>query len=146
MCSKLVSLGVIRNAAPWVTKAGRCGCWWKGTGLAEPGAQGWGGRVGPGPLGAGSWLLQHPARLLGAGGHLQQGKAGRRHCWSGREKGAPLARVLIWLRVPNGLEEREGLTPGRKGPPPAVFNPVSRSDLPGVSKALRCGKTKLLLL
>lgn len=26
------------------------------------------------------------------------------------------ARVLIWLRVPNGLEEREGLTPGRKGP------------------------------
>lgn len=54
--------------------------------------------------------------------------------------------MLIWLRVPNGLEEREGLTPGRKGPPPAAFNPVSGSDLPGVSKALRCGKTKLLLL
>lgn len=53
--------------------------------------------------------------------------------------------MLIQLRVPNGLEERERLTPGRKFNP-AVFNPVSRSDLPGVQKALRCGKTKLLLL
>lgn len=29
---------------------------------------------------------------------------------------------------------------------PAAFNPVSRSDLPGVAEALRCGRMKLLLL
>lgn len=101
--------------------------------------------MGPGPLGAGSWLLQHPARLLGAGG-APAARQGRAKALLVRQGEGGAARVLIWLRVPNGLEEREGLTPSRKGPPPAAFNPVSGSDLPGVSKALRCGKTKLLLL
>lgn len=37
-------------------------------------------------------------------------------------KGALLS-VLIQLCAPNGLEERERLTPGRKEGSPAVFNP-----------------------
>lgn len=55
------------------------------------------------------------AQLLGAKKWPEKGKPERRQCWSGGGKGALLG-MPIRLRVPDRLEEREQLMPGRQVP------------------------------
>lgn len=77
-------------------KTGWCSCWWAQPvgGRAEPEARDWGAQGTPG---------------AGSRGKARQGKG-----TAGSAEERQCCSVSVWLRVPNGLEEREWLRPGRK--------------------------------
>lgn len=75
----------------------------------------WGGEWGQAPWGQAAGCCSTP-RSAPWGRGAPAARQGRAKALLVRQREGSAARVLIWLRVPNGLEEREWLTPGRKAP------------------------------
>lgn len=68
-----------------------------------------------------AWRCQSRARSPGGGGGLRDPpeqaagtRQGRAKALLVRQREGSAARMPVWLCVPNGLEEREWLRPGRK--------------------------------
>lgn len=106
---------------------------------------GWGAEWGWSPWRAASQLLQYTGAQLLGGREVTGVRQARVKAVLVRQREGSAARCANPAACPEQAGGEGGADARQKGSP-AVFNPVSRSDLPGVSKALRCGKMKLLLL
>jgi len=106
---------------------------------------GWGGRAGLIPWAGGRQPLPYAGTQL----------LGDREAARARQASAKAVLVQLregsaaWRADPTACPKQaggEGEADSRQEGSTTVLNPGGRADLPGVSKALRCGKMTLLLL